>query len=173
MKGEVYFMQCIVYYEKNLIFWESVFMKKIALSAICLGVGLGAPVWAERSHDECGRFHLQISNTTSNSCILTSIQVIHGNLITSPPSSIMPNDSKVFDMEQTIYGPSITLNYLCGEENISFKSSQKLCVLEAGDVTGEVLHPLPVNTNASYTAINGSYFWNKPGNIIWRIMKGY
>ena len=145
-------------------------MKKI-ISTLLLSLPLLHTAQAADTNSGCGHFHLQISNLTDVVCVLTSQQVVRGNLISSPPTTIMPNDSKVFDMEQTVYGPGITLSYQCGEEIISFTSKQNLCVLEAGDITGSILHPMPVNLNASYTAITGSYFWDKPGSINWRIFK--
>ena len=128
------------------------------------------PSMADSSDNECANFHIQISNLTKMACVLTSQRVIHGNLITPPPMSILPNDSKRFDMNQTIYGPAITLSYQCGSENISFTSQQNVCVLEAGDITGSILHPVPININARYAALSGSYFWQKSGSINWSII---
>lgn len=121
----------------------------------------------------CGHLHIQIANTTFVSCVLTNQEIVHGYLISAPPAVIMQNDSKFFDMEQTGYGPSITLGYQCGSENISFTSQQNFCLVEAGDISGNLLHPLPENINATYTAETGSYLWNKPGNINWKIYKYY
>ena len=42
--------------------------------------------------------------------------------------------------------------------------------MEAGNVTGEILPPPPTNLNASYLALPGSYFWDKPGSINWTII---
>lgn len=142
-------------------------MKKIIgislLSAIC------TTCFAHGSND-CGDFHIQISNISKNTCILTSQRVIHGTLITPPPTSIMPNDSKRFDMQQTFYGPSITLNYQCGDEIISFTSQQNYCYIEAGDIAGTITHPAPKNLNANFTALSGSFWWSKSGSINWQIV---
>jgi hypothetical protein len=144
-------------------------MKKL-ISVCLIGCATFTSAQAKDSDNACGNFHLQISNLTNVACVLTSQVVIHGNLITPPPSSILPNDSKRFDMSQTVYGPAITLSYQCGAENISFTSQQNFCVLEAGDITGTILHPFPANINASSTALPGSYLWEKSGSINWTIL---
>ncbi len=118
----------------------------------------------------CAQLHLQITNLTNTACVLTNHAVIHGNLMTSPPMSILPYDSKRFDMMQTGFGPSITLSYQCGNEIISFNSQQNACVLKSGKITGIVLSPAPVHIAASYEALEGSYFWDKPGSINWKIV---
>lgn len=124
---------------------------------------------AEGPHNNCSTFHIQISNLSGVPCILTSHRVIHGNLITSPPMSILPNDSQRFDMHQTIYGPAVSLSYQCGSENITFVSRQNLCYIQAGNVSGKILDPMPVDIRGIYTALPGSYFWSKAGSINWRI----
>lgn len=136
------------------------FLFSIVLSSVCD---------AADTKSGCGHFHLQISNLTGVACILTNEKIIHGNLISSPPMIIMPNDSKTFDMEQTGLGPSIRLTYQCGDQSIAFTSQQNVCLIEAGDITGTLSHPLPLNLNASYTVFMGSYFWTKPGSINWRL----
>lgn len=137
---------------------------------LMLGILVSPMCHAADTLSDCGHFHLQIANLTKSACILTSQKVVHGNLISSPPTSIMPNDSKVFDMEQTYYGPSVILSYQCGEENITFKSQQNYCYLHAGNITGEVLDPQPVVNKISYKSVTGSYYWEKPGNINWEIV---
>ncbi len=146
-------------------------MKKL-ISVCILGSAVlnSAQAANNPSSNECGNFHIQISNQTNVACVLTSQKVIHGNLITPPPMSILPNDSKRFDMIQTVYGPSISLSYQCGSENITFTSKQNLCVFEAGDITGTILHPLPLNINASYTALSGSFLWGRSGSINWQML---
>jgi len=144
------------------------------LAGLTLAISLISLVFSQTSQaadtgSDCGHFHLQISNVTKEACILISQKVIHGNLISSPPASIMPNDSKVFDMEQTVYGPSVMLTYRCGNEDITLSSQQNFCLLEAGNITGEILSPRPRDINASYMALSGSFFWAKPGNINWQI----
>ena len=125
---------------------------------------------AADSDNDCSSLHIQISNLTKEACILTSQNVIHGNLITPPPLSILPNDSKRFDMMQTGYGPSIRLSYQCGADIITFTSQQNYCFLEAGDITGTITHPLSDNVTASYKAIIGSYFWGMSGSINWELI---
>ncbi len=122
------------------------------------------------TENRCGYFQIQISNMTKGECVLSSQQIIHGTLDSPPPLSISPNDSKHFEMEQTLYGPGIILSYQCGAEIITLTSQQNLCVLEAGNISGSIKHPLPINLNASYTALSGSYFWKKPGSINWSIV---
>lgn len=146
-------------------------MKKLIGLCLCfLGCTIFHLAQADEAPNECKNFHIQISNLTHAACILTSQKVIHGNLITPPPTSILPNDSKRFDMTQTGYGPAIVLSYQCGAEIITFASKQNPCYLEAGDISGKIFHPLPTNLNASYTALPGSYFWKRSGSINWKVM---
>jgi hypothetical protein len=125
------------------------------------------------NHDkpnQCSHLHIQISNQTSFPCTLSSRDLIHGNLDTPPPLSILSGDSKQFDLEDSaIYGPNIKLTYQCGSETISIKSQQNFCGLMAGNITGTLLQPQPKSITASYTAITGSHFWGKPGSINWSI----
>lgn len=138
----------------------------ITVSLACLS--LSASV-AFASKDTCEWFHIQIANLTKVPCVLTSQKLVHGNLTVPPPAAIHPGDSRQFDMRQAVFGPEILLSYQCGSENVTFKSKQNLCYLEAGNVHGEVLHPLPVNIAVKYMATSGSWFWDMPGNIIWQI----
>jgi hypothetical protein len=142
-------------------------MKKIITTCLLLSSGLMSSAFAANT---CTEFHLQISNLTPSACVLTSYKAPHGSLITPPPMSILPNDSKRFDMAQNIYGPVISLSYQCGAENITFTSSQGACIIEAGDINGAISHPLPTNLNASFQAIPGSSFWGNSGSINWEIV---
>lgn len=119
--------------------------------------------------NDCAKFDIQISNLTNSVCVLTNQDVDHGNLLTPPPSSIPPSDSKYFKMEQTIYGPGIKLSYQCGGKKVTFTSKQNLCFMEAGSITGTVWSPLPTGINASFTSTEGSYFWSNSGSINWKI----
>lgn len=123
------------------------------------------------THDEnqCMQLHIQIANSTDTVCTMTSHKVLHGNLITSPPLSILPGDSKRFDMIQTFLGPKIMLSYLCGNENITFTSQQNSCIA-AGDISGKILSPMPDKITAKFTAIYGSFLWGIPGSINWEII---
>jgi hypothetical protein len=143
-------------------------MKKF-MSICFVGCMLSNSVLAD---DSCGDFHIQISNLTGETCVLTSQKVSHGNLSTPPPISIPSGDSKRFDMSQTeFYGPEIRLSYQCGSENISFVSQQNYCAMEAGNITGILLSPLPENINAYHAVLPGSYWWSKSGSINWEIVK--
>ena len=117
----------------------------------------------------CGDFHIQIANMTPQACALTSQKVIHGNVISAPPMTIMPMDSKAFNMGQTGYGPEILLSYQCGDENITFKSKQTVCLMGAGNIIGRILDPKPIDHTISYQITEGSWLWDRPGNINWTI----
>ncbi len=132
------------------------------------------PVFAADPETDCGTLHIQISNLTDSICVLTSQRIVHGNLLTQPPLSIPPNDSKRFDMVQTpFYGPEVVLSYQCGNESITFTSEQNLCALEAGNITGTILSPMPRDIVGEYLALIGSYWWGKPGTISWKIEELY
>src|SRR5947207_1042712 len=84
---------------------ESALMRKM-LNIFMLGVFTVASVALAKQND-CENFHIQISNLTGAPCILTCLKRIHGSLITPPPMTILPNDSKRFDVSQTLFGPAI------------------------------------------------------------------
>ena len=137
-------------------------------------IGSFSSVWAADDDDDgnsqnsCGRLHIQIGNALNQSCQLRSKQVIHGNLITSPPVLIAPGFSARFDMRQTFYGPDIILEYRCHGESISFSSQQNYCFMKAGKITGKVFTN-GTKLRATYTAEPGSAFWGRPGLISWVI----
>ena len=142
-------------------------MRRI-LNASLLSVSLiSLAAWAKQN--DCENFHIQISNLTSAHCVLTSQKLIHGSLITPPPTSILPNDSKRFDMSQTVFGPAIQLSYQCGSENITLVSRQNYCLLEAGNIRGSIIPPAPPHIMASYIAMPGSYFWSRSGSVSWKL----
>jgi hypothetical protein len=126
--------------------------------------------WTEDEDEDCGRFHINIYNSTPVTCVLITQVVTSGVLTNALWASILPNGKDQFDMWQNGWGPEITLTYQCGTENISFTSKQNVCMLEAGDITGTILHPLPTNINASYTVLTGSFIHGKGGNIDWKIL---
>jgi hypothetical protein len=130
---------------------------------------LASPAFAE--DNPCGILHIQIANVTSHSCILIESQIIHGVLKSSAPTAIPSNDSKYFDIEQTLHGPDIVLTYDCGGKQISFLSKQDFCWLSAGKITGHILASGP-EIEASYTIQLGSAFWKKPGAINWNLRQG-
>lgn len=116
----------------------------------------------------CGILHIQIANLTHKSCFLTKSNLIHGNFLSSPPTTILSNDSKKFDVAQTIFGPNIVLQYSCGDQQITFSSQQDLCFISAGKITGQV-QTKTLNIDAYYNAESGSFIWNKPGIINWSL----
>jgi hypothetical protein len=118
----------------------------------------------------CGNFNIQITNLSKVSCILINQDVSHGNTISAPPGSIMPTESKAFDMRQTeFYGPSIKLSYQCDKEIVIFNSQQNNCFLGAGDIMGSVSNILSSTIIATYTASEGEWWWSTPGKINWTI----
>jgi hypothetical protein len=145
-------------------------MKKV-LTALVIGTLSFQTASAGNKTNACGHFYIQISNLTDSTCVLTGHSVNHGNLISAPAGTIMPSDSKVFGMEQTMIGPEILLSYRCGKESVTFVSKQDLCFLAAGSINGKVVPPTPATLFTNYTTVPGSYFWEKPGIINWVIAK--
>jgi hypothetical protein len=143
-------------------------MKKLlllAMSSIIVSTG----IFAGTSSGGCKYLHVQISNQTSSPCILTDETLNSGYLVTSPPTSILVNDSKRFDIDQTVFGPDIALTYQCGTGVIRFESQQGVCVVYAGAVKGNILEPTTANITATFTANEGSAYWDKSGSINWVI----
>lgn len=124
--------------------------------------------WAS-DENNCGRLHVQIANGTSSVCQLISSKIVRGILISSPPTAILPGDSKRFDMTQAFSGPNIILEYSCHNEHVIFESQQNYCFLQAGDITGTLLPPINPYLQVTYTAETGSFFWSRPGIINWFI----
>lgn len=144
-------------------------MKKI-LSTGLLSTFMMTAVYAGDADNSCKNLHIKILNSTKSICTLTHQRVIYGKLISSPPMSIAPNVLQQFDMHQSIMGgAAIRLSYQCGSENITFGSQQRLCLFDAGNISGAILHPMPVTISAAYNAQPGSYYWEKAGSISWVI----
>jgi hypothetical protein len=86
--------------------------KNLVGIAVCLSL-FSVSMSAFAGTGNAGSMHIQISNETGTICQLTNQVLIHGILDSSPPLSIMANDSKSFDMHQVL-GPDLELSYNCG-----------------------------------------------------------
>lgn len=121
------------------------------------------------SRNACATIHIQIANMTESKCTLAKSDLLHGYLDSSPPLTILANDSKNFDITQTVFGPDVTLEYNCGDESIIIESQQNYCYMLSGSVKGKIISKTP-NIRAFYTADEGSYFWQQPGTINWTLI---
>jgi hypothetical protein len=112
---------------------------------------------------EAGRMHVQISNETNTDCRLISYQLYHGILDSAPPSSIMPNDAKSFDMMQSVMGPEVVLYYTCEDKNMRLQVQQNYSFLLGNTPYATVLesHGLAIETETQ----SSSVFWGSPGII--------
>ncbi|WP_028387642.1 hypothetical protein [Legionella fairfieldensis] len=142
-------------------------MKKVCYLMFVLACLTSPCTWAD-TENACGTLHIQIANLTSESCFLVTSNLIHGSLHSSPPATILSNDSKRFEIAQTVYGPEINLEYNCNGKYITFKSQQEYCLFSAGKISGQIVSKT-VGIDASYTTESGSAFWRKPGTINWKL----
>lgn len=143
-------------------------MKKI-LSAILISPFMLSAACAGDNDNTCQNLHVSILNSTKSPCTLTHTRVIYGTAITPVPLSIAAGETERFDMHQSVMGTAVRLSYQCGSENITFGSRQNLCLFDAGNISGKILHPMPVGITAAYNAQPGSYYWEKAGSISWVI----
>lgn len=149
-------------------------MKK-TLFALILALGLSPAAFAQAIADDsdCGRLHIQVANFTQDTCRLVGSKTIHGNVMVSPPTSLMAGQSYPFDIMETGYGPTEETTYQCGKEQITFRSHQGFCALflgGAGGVSATIVSHTPGITAKAITS-EGSFFWGKPGQLNWEIQK--
>lgn len=113
----------------------------IKLSLIFTAIFSSATAFAISDDDYGFQMHVQIGNQTGNDCKLTSQEIIHGVLIESViPDLIFKDDSFSFDMiQQKLYGPEITLNYACNDNNIKFKVQQDFSLLQGHEPYVDVI----------------------------------
>lgn len=93
---------------------------------IALAIGLSVASSATLAFSY-GKMHVQISNNTADNCQLINQKLRHGKFDSAPPQTILANDSKTFDMnESTIsfFGPDVVLFYQCGAGKIQFEVQQ-------------------------------------------------
>lgn len=105
---------------------------------------LGLVAFASQGFSEnCGQFHILISNHTSDTCTLVAQTVIHGQLesgVSIPTVIEAKTDAKAFVMSQLGYGPDLLLTYQCGEgKKITFESQQDACYYKAGEIKATLL----------------------------------
>jgi hypothetical protein len=144
-------------------------------TAACLAISLAslnafaAPKSAAIKDDVgSGRLHVQIANLTGSNCSLNERpDLLHGMFDSLPPSTLMINESKSFDMEQVGFGPDVILSYGCGdhkEKSIRFEVQQDLSILFA--YTPKVTQ-LAQGTYGlhliAHTEAGATWFWSAPG----------
>lgn len=97
--------------------------KYLANIALAIGLSMASTATLAFSY---GKMHVQISNGTGINCQLSSQTLHHGRFDSAPPQTILANDSKTFDMNETLswYGPDAVLSYQCGAGNITFEVQQ-------------------------------------------------
>jgi hypothetical protein len=139
-------------------------LKKWIKALLCVAlIVITLPASAAKEVDKSGEMHVQISNMTNDACQLSSFSLIHGVLLSTPPQSIMANDSKSFEARQKFMGPDVLLNYFCKNGSISFRVQQNLVV-----VIGSVPEVTVVDANNMVLrseSISSSTIWNTQGII--------
>ncbi len=118
----------------------------------------------------CAYLNIILSNTTSNACKLVKEDLKRGSyaLFTSAPTYLRADSSWQIVLQQSFYGPNLSLTYSCGDDKeITFNSQQDFCFLAAGDVTAQVLDSK--NMTAMPNTTPGSYLLGQPGSINWRL----
>ncbi|MHA7840698.1 MAG: hypothetical protein ACX932_02420 [Gammaproteobacteria bacterium] len=151
-------------------------MKKntVIISLLLLCTNVQAALADSSAHENgCSILHVQIANDmkSQQSCRLISTNIIHGNMDSSPPQSIIDGNSSRFDMVETFYGPEIELTYNCNDKQITFKTQQGYCMMfkgGAGAITTEIKHR-DLGINAKPIVHKGSWLWSRPGQVTWSI----
>jgi hypothetical protein len=121
----------------------------------------------------CGNLHIEISNQTSSTCILSENKIIYGYQMATIPTTLLPKQSGKIDMIQVEFyaGPNVILSYQCGQETIRFSSQQNYCALKPGEIHGNVLEPIPNTINADFTIKEGTVYPEGQGVIEWIIVE--
>lgn len=111
-----------------------------------------------------------IINLTDSACVLDSFDLHHGNLerTASPPVNIPRGKGGTFYLLDTLAGPDITVNYVCGNKKISLNCQQNASYLWAGAVHATVLAADPGIYALAHTE-RGSQLFIKTGKILWYI----
>jgi hypothetical protein len=135
--------------------------------AVCLGLSsVSMSAFANSSESNAGKMHVQISNETGVICQLTNQVLHHGIFESSPPRSIMANDSKFFDMDQA-KGPDVELSYNCGTgpdgtiNSISFEVQQDYSLIFGHTPNVTILSSKGLAIES--TNLSGSTFYNNNG----------
>lgn len=142
------------------------FLNVILLVIFAFNVNAG-----DKPPNRCAFFSVMVSNNTNEVCRLIDKEIIYGKMSSNAqvPTLIAPGSSTLpFEMKQILAGPEISLTFECGKGNlVTFKSKQGYCTAIHGNVRGKVLYSQ--NLHATFTATNGSYFWNERGEISWTL----
>ncbi|AHE67328.1 hypothetical protein [Legionella oakridgensis] len=118
----------------------------------------------------CGYFNVSLENYTGYPCAVLAATVRGGNITGGGVPQYVGNGEMMpsFQMQQGFFsGPKIQLDLQCGNKTVTLFSQQNYCFLEAGNVSGDV--STPNNIHAKYIAANGSYWYSRPGSIVWTI----
>lgn len=117
----------------------------------------------------CGFLNIFIQNYTGSPCYLAHADVVEGSLISDLPQMINHTEqsANIFMQQGYLSGPSLLLEYQCGERHIQLFSHQELCFLGAGEISGDAY--TSDNNHAKYSYLSGSYWSSRPGTINWVI----
>ena len=150
-------------------------MKFKMLICAVLTIGLCHNVFAYDKNEptEFQEMHVQISNQTGKDCVSVQPAInVHGTYNASAPAaSITSNDTKMFDMKQTVvYGPDVILFYRCGvnsqgaDNNIQFEIVQPYAWIQGQTPTVEIkqYHGLALDTHVE----GSSRFFHTMGQVI-------
>jgi hypothetical protein len=146
-------------------------MNKISMLMLIALTSFVSNSYAVTETNGCGYLSIIITNATPVGCNLVSSNLKHGyyKYTSSVPTYIPPYSSaSPLFLTQSIFGPELELSYACGQDQfVTFTSRQNLCILAAGEVSGEIL--AIKNMYVTFQATYGSWFWSENGSIIWRL----
>lgn len=118
----------------------------------------------------CAYLNIILTNTSKTACKLVKQDLQRGSyaLFTSAPTYLYPDASWQIVLQQSFYGPNLTLTYACGDgKEVTFSSQQDFCFLAAGDVNAQVLDAK--NMTAIPSTTPGSWLLAQPGSINWSL----
>lgn len=143
-------------------------MKRLFLSssALCLCLAASCTIGLANS---CQQLEIQISNNTTESCVLGYHQLLHGNYVdnhSTAPALIWPMHTIKFDLKQSeFYGPDIQLEYICGAGSAKIELKQALCFGYAGKVSSTLLEHKALLIY--FSSVESSLWYNTHGVAKW------
>ena len=119
--------------------------------------------------NSCQQLEIQISNNTTESCVLGYHQLLHGNYVdnhSTAPALIWPMHTAKFDLKQSeLYGPDIQLEYICGAGRAKIESKQALCFGYAGKVSSILLEHKALSIY--FSTVEPSRWYDTHGVVKW------
>lgn len=116
----------------------------------------------------CRVLTIEVQNHTRDICYLVVNHLYNGVIIGDIQQVLFQGYTKTIQLEQSYYGPNITLVYQCGKKRITLANQQGACFGWAGDAYATV-----VSADAGIKAtsqIQAASKWaNTAGQITWDI----